>query len=399
MTYVAGSVTVGKAALTITASSGAMTYGGTVPVITPIYNGFVNGQNASSLTAPPTCSTVATGSSPVAGSPYASSCTGAVDPNYSITYVAGSVTVSQATQTITFTSTAPTSAGVGGKYTPTATATSGLTVALTVDASSASVCSISGGIVTFNAVGTCLIDANQAGNANYGAAPQVQQSVTVWGAPLSTGTGYLICGGCSATSLESGDSLSVTFNGTVTLASTWSLTVADGAGNVNTINNTIGTATQSSTGGGTDNVVTYTLTTNPVVNHGTNASFTDLEVLSQSGVLNAVDPWNLPGSGRATGGIATSGITRIFDGSDSSLGAGPAATATASTSTITVTACTASDTVNVYMSNGVSLGSGTCGSGGSASFTTAAFTSGQSLLVTQESSTGYETLASQVTAS
>ena len=64
-----GSVTVTKAPLTITASSGSMTYGGTVPTITPGYAGFVNGDTAvvahhASRPARPT----ATSSSPVSGS-------------------------------------------------------------------------------------------------------------------------------------------------------------------------------------------------------------------------------------------------------------------------------------------------------------------------------------------
>ena len=62
--YVGGSVTIDKAPLTVTASSPAMTYGGTVPAITPGYAGFVNGDSASSLSAKPTCSTTATSSSP-----------------------------------------------------------------------------------------------------------------------------------------------------------------------------------------------------------------------------------------------------------------------------------------------------------------------------------------------
>jgi len=84
-------------------------------------------------------------------------------------------------QTITFTSTAPSNATVGGAtYTPTATASSGLTpVTITIDASASSVCSISGGVVSFTAAGPCVIDANQAGNASYNAALQVQQSITV----------------------------------------------------------------------------------------------------------------------------------------------------------------------------------------------------------------------------
>ena len=89
-------------------------------------------------------------------------------------------TDTRTSQTINFTSTAPSNATVGGPtYTPTATATSGLAVTLTIDASASSVCSISGGVVSFNAVGTCVINANQAGNANYKPATQAQQSFAV----------------------------------------------------------------------------------------------------------------------------------------------------------------------------------------------------------------------------
>ena len=82
------------------------------------------------------------------------------------------------------TSTAPASASVGGPtYTPTATASSGLAVAITIDASSSWVCSITAGVVSYQAAGTCTVDFNQAGNANYNAAPQVQQTIAVAGAP------------------------------------------------------------------------------------------------------------------------------------------------------------------------------------------------------------------------
>src|SRR6202035_2781096 len=91
-----------------------------------------------------------------------------------------SFAVAKGDQTITFTSTAPSGATVGGPtYTVTATASSGLTVTFTIDASAASVCSISGSTVSFTANGTCVIDANQAGNVNYNPAPQAQQSFAV----------------------------------------------------------------------------------------------------------------------------------------------------------------------------------------------------------------------------
>ncbi len=93
--YVPGSVTVNQAASPSRPPT-SMTYGSTPPAITPLYSGFVNGDTASSLTTKPTCSTTATSASPVAGSPYSSSCSGAVDPNYAIAYAPGSVTVTMA---------------------------------------------------------------------------------------------------------------------------------------------------------------------------------------------------------------------------------------------------------------------------------------------------------------
>ncbi len=87
---------VSGAALTITASSGSMTYGGPVFPVTPGFSGFVNGDTYKSLATQPTCSTTATSFSAVAGSPYVTSCSGAVDSNYTITYASGTVTITPA---------------------------------------------------------------------------------------------------------------------------------------------------------------------------------------------------------------------------------------------------------------------------------------------------------------
>ena len=58
---------------------------------------------------------------------------------------------------------------------------SGNPVILAIDASSTSDCAINSSAVTFllARVGTCIIDANQAGNATYAAAPQVQYTFTI----------------------------------------------------------------------------------------------------------------------------------------------------------------------------------------------------------------------------
>ncbi len=89
--------------LTITASGASMAYGAAPPAITPSYSGFVPGDSASSLTTQPNCSTTATDTSPVSGTPFPSSCTGAVDPNYTIDYVDGSVRVTPAPTSFTIT--------------------------------------------------------------------------------------------------------------------------------------------------------------------------------------------------------------------------------------------------------------------------------------------------------
>jgi len=111
-TYVAGTMSVTPAPLTIWASNGAMTYGGTPPAITASYVGLVAGDTAAIFTSPttppivaPTCMTspVLNNTSPVGN--YPSRCAGAVDPNYTISYAAGVVSIRKAALTITATAT------------------------------------------------------------------------------------------------------------------------------------------------------------------------------------------------------------------------------------------------------------------------------------------------------
>jgi hypothetical protein len=90
----------------------------------------------------------------------------------------------QLSQTIGFTSAAPSNAYLGGpNYTVAATATSGLPV--TFASTTGSVCTVSGSTVSFVGTGTCTVSASQAGNSLYAAAPTVTQSFTVAGKPQS----------------------------------------------------------------------------------------------------------------------------------------------------------------------------------------------------------------------
>jgi hypothetical protein len=92
--------------------------------------------------------------------------------------MAQSFSVGKNSQLITFTSTAPTAATVGAlPYVVSATASSGLTVLFSSE--TPSVCSAEGSTVSFVGAGTCTIDASQEGTAEYGAAPEAEQSFVV----------------------------------------------------------------------------------------------------------------------------------------------------------------------------------------------------------------------------
>ena len=92
----------------------------------------------------------------------------------------------QIAQTITFTTPAPANAAYGSQFTVAATGgASGNPVTFT----SAGACSNSGATYTMTSgTGTCSVIANQAGNAEYSAAPQVTESVA---ATMAGGSGYI----------------------------------------------------------------------------------------------------------------------------------------------------------------------------------------------------------------
>ncbi|QIL19344.1 autotransporter domain-containing protein [Thermomonas sp. HDW16] len=87
--------------------------------------------------------------------------------------------IGQATQTITFGAQTNQTYAPNGTFAlnPLATASSGL--AVSYSSLTGTVCSISGSTVTMLSAGTCTIAADQAGDANYTAATQVTQTITI----------------------------------------------------------------------------------------------------------------------------------------------------------------------------------------------------------------------------
>ena len=89
--------------------------------------------------------------------------------------VTKTVSATLAAQTITFTTSPPSSAAYKTSFTVAAAASSGLAVTFT---SSGSCTNSSATYTMTSGTGTCSVIANQAGNSNYSAAPQVKLTVT-----------------------------------------------------------------------------------------------------------------------------------------------------------------------------------------------------------------------------
>jgi hypothetical protein len=102
ITFAAGTLTITPAPLTITAVNESMTYGGAAPTLAATYAGLVNGDTPATFSKSPnkepSLSTVPATSH--AGD-YSITASGAVDSDYTITYVSGTLTINPASLTIT----------------------------------------------------------------------------------------------------------------------------------------------------------------------------------------------------------------------------------------------------------------------------------------------------------
>ena len=97
--YVAGTLTITKVVLTVTAENKTRAYGAANPAFTVLYSGFVNSENSGVIDTPPTASSLAIATTPVGT--IAITVGGGADNNYDFNYVAGVLTISKATLTAT----------------------------------------------------------------------------------------------------------------------------------------------------------------------------------------------------------------------------------------------------------------------------------------------------------
>ena len=95
-----GSLSITPVPLTITANNASKVYGSADPTLTAGSSGFVDGDSLSSLITQPTLSTTATVASHVQAGGYRITASGAFDPDYTISYQPGTLTVTPAPLTV-----------------------------------------------------------------------------------------------------------------------------------------------------------------------------------------------------------------------------------------------------------------------------------------------------------
>ncbi|HJT74713.1 MAG TPA: MBG domain-containing protein, partial [Chitinophaga sp.] len=182
------SFNISKAPLTVTASDDTRTYNGAAYTggngVT--YVGFVNGDNATKLGGNITYAGSAQGA--VNAGTYTIAPLGLASNDYSITYADGQLTITKATQQITFNNPGNKNQG-DPDFTLVATSTSGLSV--TFSTNNTQVISVNGNIAHVGVAGSVTITASQAGDNNYEPAQVVTQTIEVsaWSAPVITAQG------------------------------------------------------------------------------------------------------------------------------------------------------------------------------------------------------------------
>ncbi|MGN6180725.1 MAG: gliding motility-associated C-terminal domain-containing protein [Mucilaginibacter sp.] len=166
---------VNPAPLTIIADNQERVYGQPNPTFTVSAQGFVYGEILANLTTQPFASTTANTQS--APGPYLISVSMAQSPNYTISYVAGTLTISKAAQTVTFASLPSKKVG-DPDFLLAATSTSGLPI--TFSSSDPTIANIiNNNEVQILKPGNVIIIASQEGDADYEPA-SVQQSLIVY---------------------------------------------------------------------------------------------------------------------------------------------------------------------------------------------------------------------------
>jgi sugar lactone lactonase YvrE len=177
-------VTVAQAVLTVAATSQTRMYNVANAALAYTISGYQYSDGNSVVSGVSVLSTTATTTSNPGSYPISVTNGSLSAVNYSFTTVPGTITVTQATNTITFPAIANVTYGAF-PITLGATSNSGLAVTYSVISGNATVTNGAGAAVTITGYGPVMIAANQAGNTDYSAASQVTQGFNVGKAVLT----------------------------------------------------------------------------------------------------------------------------------------------------------------------------------------------------------------------
>ena len=298
------SFSIGKAVLTATPISVSRAYGQSNPALTYTVTSLLNGDTASAVSGSATLTTTATLTSPVGVYPITFATNSLTAANYTFTALPGTLTITQAAQSITF---PPISNQTyGAALTLAATASSGLQVSYTVSGPA----TLAGSLLTITGTGSISLTASQAGDANHSAAAPVtqtftaglaSQTITFTGLPASAvygSAGPYTLGGRSSSGLP----VSYSVSGPASLSGTV-LTIT-GAGTVSVTASQAGNTTY-----GTAAPVTLTIVVSPASQTLIFNGLPSTAVYGEAGpyALNAVASSSLPVSYSVSGPATLSG--------------------------------------------------------------------------------------------
>ncbi|WCT13192.1 MBG domain-containing protein [Mucilaginibacter jinjuensis] len=172
--YVTGTFTINKATLTATAGNSTRVYGTANPDFTVTYSGFVNGDTQTAISTLATASTAATVNTAVGT--YTINPVGGAAVNYQFTYAPGTLTITKATRSITFSNPLVKTYG-DADFDGGATAPGNDAITYTSD--NAAVATVVNGKLHITGAGNANITASLPDNANYFATASVTQPLIV----------------------------------------------------------------------------------------------------------------------------------------------------------------------------------------------------------------------------
>ncbi|MFZ9774381.1 MAG: fibronectin type III domain-containing protein [Candidatus Nanopelagicaceae bacterium] len=180
------SVNVVAKGLVATGSSHNLTFGDAVPTLSASVTGFAGDETTSTAAGyvAPSCTTNYTNPTNAGTSGLTVTCSSGAATNYTFSYVAGSITVNPANQVVTLAALAAMTVGDANQATST---TNDKSQAVTLAATPASVCELSGINVRAISAGTCTVTAQSSASTNYNASNVATRSFTVNAAATSGG--------------------------------------------------------------------------------------------------------------------------------------------------------------------------------------------------------------------